>query len=337
MINSIFARFAWKPTIVAFSMAFVASCAGPHVGGTDQPSDMSETAGVETIELPTTRANGESYRMETIIVSEERRGQQTVRSEKHRSIGRATVRHVTPLGHTLVWDVEDYEMDGNALLPDTLVERLERMEEDTPIRIKMDRFGSVSSLANRQEVTAVIQRSLQEISGELRSQGMPEQVNALVQSMMGQMNDPEYLENAVLEHARLYYFLCGVELEVDAVYSLDDQLVSPFLGQPIPGKFYYGISEIDHDARTVTFEVWREPDHEVLRSQLKAFMSQAAQSLDGGQQVVDGIDFDDFEVAYEGTIVYSLENGLPLAMKYSEDIVFGELSKSERVAIRTML
>ncbi len=288
--------------------------------GATAPALAQDAAAATTVALPMQRTDGERFVIEASQVRERIEGDTVVQSARQESVVVATVGSVDADGYILDVDTQSFEMSGGEGLPSALADRLTAMQIQMPVKIQMTPEGAVEGLANRPEVVAFAQGAMSEVAQYFDTLEMPDEGRAMIDQMITQLSDPGYLEQSLLQSPRLYFFLSGAELELDATYYLDDAIVFPLFTQPLPSRIYFGIREVDDQARTVTYDWWQEPDQDVFRQQLEEFIRRLAEQAGGRAPGPNEIDFSSFTYSAEASLVYDLDSGLPVSMMFVKAI-----------------
>ena len=176
---------------------------------------------------------------------------------------------------------------------------------------------------------------MMEVGRYLDSLDMPEEARPMIAQMLTQLSDRGYLEQSLLQSPRLYFFMSGAELELDATYYIDDSIVFPLFTAPLPSRIYFGVREVDDQARTVTYDWWQEPDQEVFREQLEAFILRLAEQAGAEPPAPGEVDFSGFTYTAEANLVYDLDTGLPLSMVFVKTIDIQGTQQIETVEAHT--
>lgn len=320
------ARFA----LIAFATASLLST------GDIAPASAQDEAGAPTVALPTQRRDGERFVIETSHVKERIDGETVMHSMRQNTVAVATVGSVAANGYVLDIDTRDYDMSGGDIFPAPFVERLAEMQKQMPVKLRMSPEGAVAGLANGPDVIAFAERAMAEVQAHLTSLDMPESAKPVVRQVVTQLSDPAYLEQSILQSPRLYFFMSGAELELDATYYIDDTIVFPLFTRPLPSRIYFGIRDVDMEAGTVTYDWWQEPDQEIFQQELVDFVLRLAAQAGREPPGPDEIDFSGFVYSAEANLTYDLKSGLPLSMVFVKTIEIQGKRNVETVEARTL-
>lgn len=287
--------------------------------------------------LPNDRVAGERFIIDTTTTKERISRSKETQAWRHETVTVATAEDVTATGYTLDLDTLEYEIAGDHRLPTGLSGRLEDVQKKMPVKLSMTAEGAVDGIANLPEVLSVNRRAMQETAAFFDSLDMSPSASAAIDQFLTDLYDPDHVEESLLETPRLYFSLAGTELEPGATYFVEDTVVFPLLAEPLPSRIYFGVREVDPEARTVTYDWWQEPDQAVFQAQLGAVIRQFAEAAGASADELQDIDLSGFRYYAEATLVYSMVNGLPLSMDYVKEIAVPERRTVETVQARTWL
>ncbi len=294
-----------------------------------------ESASGPTVMLPTERSVGEQFVIESTQIRERVNGGAVVSSSRQNSVMVATVESIGHDGYVLDLDTQAFDISGESRMPASLTDRLAAIQRELPVKLQMSPEGAVDGLANGPEVFAYADRAMSEVSAHFDSLDMPEEARDLISQIMTQLSDPAYLEQSLLQSPRLYFFMSGAAFEVGATYFLDDAIVFPLFTEPLPSRIFFGIREVDEDERTVTYDWWQEPDQDIFREQLEAMVRRFAEQAGAPPPRPNEINFSSFAYLAEATLIYDLDSGLPLSMRFVKSIDIQDSQQIEVVEAQT--
>lgn len=287
--------------------------------------------------LPNDRIVGERFIIDTTTTKQRISRSNETQAWRHEAMTVATAEAVTASGYILDMDTLQYKIAGDHRLPTGLPGRLADMRKKTPVKLSMTADGAVDGIANLPEILSVTDRAMAETAAFFDSLEMPAPADAAVDQILSELADPTVIERSILEAPRLFFFMAGTELEHGATYYVEDTIVFPLLADPVPGRIYFGVRDTDPATRTVTYDWWQEPDQAVFRARLGAVIRQFAEAAGAAADELKDINLSGFSYHAEATLVYSMDNGLPLSMDYVKEIAVPERRTVETVQARSWL
>jgi hypothetical protein len=329
------ARYQVDGTGRASLSGFAALCFGLAVATACVAQEVSDPAG--SVALPSNRVVGERFVIETTTTTQRISGSSVTQAWRHETVAVATAEEVTPAGYILDLNTRQYEIAGDHRLPTGLPGRLADMQKKMPVKLSMTAAGAVDGIANLPEVLSESHRAKLETAEFFDSLNMPAAASKAVDQILSELTDPDFVVQSILEAPRLYFSMAGTELEHGATYYIEDTIVFPLLVEPLPSRIYFGVREIDPEARTVTYDWWQEPDQAVFREQLGTFIRQFAEDAGTGIDDLADLDLSGFRYHAEATLVYGMDSGLPLSMDYVKEISVPERRTVETVQARTSI
>jgi hypothetical protein len=293
------------------------------------------SAEADTVVLPNMRKVGERFVIDTTTITQRLSGSKVTQVWRHETVTEATAEEVTAFGYILDLDTLRYEIARDHRLPTGLAGRLADLREETPVKLAMTAAGAVDGIANLPDVLSVNHQSMLETAQFFDSLNMPRAASNAVDEILLELSDPAFVEQSILEAPQLYFSMAGSEQEPGATYYIDDAIDFPLFADPVPSRIYFGVREIDLEAKTVSYDWWQEPDQAIFRAQLGLLFRQFAKDDPTATGGPSDIDLSAFSYHAEAVLVYSLENGLPLSMDFVKEIAVPDRRTIETVQART--
>lgn len=298
--------------------------------------DVEAPAPVETRELSLSQhwAVGDAY---TLELTKTRKRSQGGREGKE--LGTVTPVEVLVHadhedGYSVRWTMGESKFIGMNPEQAGFAADLLNMFQGVAFDMRTDEFGTPNALINEDQVREHVYELFDKIEELALADGAPPaQLKQMLDPARG-MLEGEMLGMSVLREPSLYYFACGMQLEVGKVLEFEELLPNPFGGDAFPGSSQLLLESLDTEQnRAVLIHRLELDPEETSRIMLETFTRMAKQM---GGPVPKAEDLPEFEITDESEYDIDLVTGLPRSMSHTRTATTAGTTQVDRVAVRVL-
>jgi hypothetical protein len=290
-----------------------------------------DTAEPITIGLAPSWKVGDSYHLELTKTRQQSQGQR-----EGKVMGTVTPVRVEVLaehedGYTLSWELGESTLVGNDSAAEDVMDDLANLFQGSVLQLRTDAFGTPNALLNEDEVREHIDALLQKVSELAIAEGAPPaQMKQVIDATRSMLDGPT-LSTTVLKEPQVYYFACGMQLELGAVQEFDEFLPNPFGGDPFPGKTEISLESLDEasDSATLSHRLELDPE-ETRRIMLESFTKLAEEM---GSPAPKASDLPDFSIVDEASYLLDLTTKLPRTVSHSRTVSAAGTTQIDRLTL----
>lgn len=237
-------------------------------------------------------------------------------------------------GYSMRWTMGESEFIGMDPERAGLAAELVNMFQGVVLDMRTDEFGTPNALINEDDVRGHVEQLFDKIEELALAEGAPP---AQLEQMLGparSMLEGEMLDRSVLREPALYYFACGMHLEVGQLLEFEELLPNPFGGDPFPGNSQLLLEswDVEQNRAVLIHRLELDPE-ETSRVMLETF-TQLAKKMGGPAPEAE--DLPEFEIVDESEYDIDLATGLPRSMSHVRTASTAGTTQVDRIAIRVL-
>ncbi len=206
------------------------------------------------VELPVNWTVGERHRFDMIKTRQNARGRANPTVSRASTSVEIEVLEKRADGYLIQWTFGRSRLLSNHGPGTVLAERMANITAGMRLVIALDRTGSVTGLANVDEIVAHYQKASNAILGWLQEAGAGPAVVRQIKGATRQLLNPRFVSVVSLKEPSLYFLASGGRYTLNVKSEYEDALPNPFGGQPFPSKAYFLLSDLNAGRNQATVQ-----------------------------------------------------------------------------------
>lgn len=289
------------------------------------------------VDLPVTLKEGDKYRLEVIKEREIDTPQNRQKSGAKTPVDVEVLARLDD-GYLIRWTFGSTEIQNSLVEQNELLAELADITNGLKMDVRLDSFGAVAGLENKDEMMSHYRRVIAAVQEALSSLDLPaEELQKVQQALSGvyaTLTHHEQFEFLALEIPVMFYFPSGGSYQLGVQNRYNDLLPNPWGGQPFPTDAYLLLRQVDPAENRAVIEWGQEVDKEQARKILHETMTMLAQSA--GQTAPSLAELPPVKMQDLSEYVFDTQTGRPLSLDYSREMDFGLARNRTRYVIRVV-
>jgi len=295
-----------------------------------QETDAPEATEPVTVSLAPSWKVGDAYALELTKTRQQSQGNREGKAKGTVTSVQVEVLEEHADGYTIGWTLGESVFIGSETIDKSVVDELANLFQGSTLQLRTDAFGTPSALLNEEEVRAQIDELLERVSEFAIAEGAPPAEMQQVLDATRSMLEGPALSAMALKEPQVYYFACGMQLELGVVQEFEESLPNPFGGAPFPGTTELLLESVDQAANSAVLLHRLELDPvQTRRIMLETFTKLAQES---GAPAPRASDLPDFSIVDESAYELNLATGLPRTVTHVRTVSAAGTSQVDRLS-----